>query len=167
MSRKCSICIHKKRKKIDELILKGDSFRTLSSRFKCSESAIKRHTRNGHVSQKLIKAEGAKDLSDAEDIMKKVQTLEEKANKILDRADSKESDTVALNAIREIREVLKLYAQLAGQLQGKSIQQVNIFMNPQYILLKQILIEELKDCPEQRKKISKRLEDAERTGTGD
>ena len=48
MSRECTICNHPKRKKIDEMIVHGESIKHISIRFGLSRGAVQRHRQN-HV----------------------------------------------------------------------------------------------------------------------
>ena len=166
MPRKCSICIHTKRTDIEEALLKGDSYRLLSTDYDCSEQAIKRHVKNGHVSKRLSQAQESKDIIRDDDLEAQVKYWKDEIKGMYDELRNGEDKDlrVALNAPDKAFRYIELQERLIGKLQSNPT--VNIFVNPDFILVKQILVEELKDFPEQQIKIARRLADAERTRTG-
>lgn len=55
MARKCTVCEHPKRKQIDSaLAIDGASYRTVSNRFGLTQSALKRHVANGHITPAVL-----------------------------------------------------------------------------------------------------------------
>ncbi|MBN2323141.1 MAG: hypothetical protein JXQ30_05345 [Spirochaetes bacterium] len=162
MPRRCSVCIHGKRKEIEKGLLRGDSFRTIADRFECSISALKRHVSNGHLSQKLVKGKEDKDILRDDDLEREVQYWKNEIQGIYNEARSEDKKT-ALLAIDKAFKFIELQGRLIGKLEGSP--RVNIFLNPQFIVLQQILVEELRDLPEVRARISERLQNAEGDST--
>jgi len=74
VGRTCSICSHQKRKEIDKAIAEpGSSIRGISRKYKLSEDALKRHLDNGHIADKIIKAQRVCDMIESDDFLAHVQ----------------------------------------------------------------------------------------------
>ncbi len=164
MPRKCSICTHEKRTEIEKKLLKGVTFRNIVEQYGTSLGATQRHVKNGHLSQKIVESQEKKDIIRDEDLEAQVKYWQNEIQVIYDESRS-EDKRIALIAIDKAFKFIELQERLIGKLQDRPT--VNIFMNPDFILVKKILLEELKDLPVVRGLISKRLEDAERISTGD
>jgi len=61
MVKKCSICSHRNRDQIDQLIVQKTPYRTIAEKFKIKAKdpiqAIKNHVRYGHISKQIQKAQ--------------------------------------------------------------------------------------------------------------
>lgn len=131
MSKPCSICTHAKRKDIDQLLLSGTSYRDIAGQYRdVSKSALERH--KPHISQALVEAKKAESVSDAGDLLGQVRGYLEKTDGIF-RAVSEGSEPdhrVALMALREAREYLKLLLEVQGQLPvgGQQVTAVAIYL---------------------------------------
>ncbi len=66
-----------------------------------------------------------------------------------------------LKTAAQLNKQLELLGRISGELENSP--PVNIFVNPDFIIVKKILMEELKDYPGQQIKIAERLGDAART----
>lgn len=87
MSRKCSICGHPKRKDIDKALAEpGSSIRGVSRKYKLSEDALKRHLDNGHIADKLIKAQQVNEIIEADDFLSHLQKRRTRFNEMADEA---------------------------------------------------------------------------------
>lgn len=164
MPRKCSICQHAKRKEIEKKLISGVSFRNITKQYGMSIGAVHRHIKKGHLSQKIVKSKETKDIIRDGDLDEQVKYWQNEIQGIYDKSKSKDK-RIALTAIDKAFKFIELQERLIGKLKEKTT--VNIFMNPQFIIIKQILMEELKDLPEYRARISERLQDAERVSTSD
>lgn len=61
MAKKCSICSHRNRDQIDQLIVQKTPYRTIAEKFKIKAKdpiqAIKNHVRYGHISKQIREAQ--------------------------------------------------------------------------------------------------------------
>lgn len=153
--RKCTICSHPEVDKINEALVRGDGYRTISRTFSVSEHALKRHAKN-HLPKTLAKAKSAKEIANADNLLEKIKNLQEKTLNILRKAEEKGDLKVCLNAIREARENIELLAKLQGELQEGTI--INIWENPEWQNVLCIILEELEGYPEIKLRIKERLE---------
>lgn len=157
MSHKCSVCKHPKRKEIEEAILNGVPFRTIAERYGMSHTSIIRHRDNGHIAKALVKAHEVKEVIYAKDLLEKVLYLQEEALEILNNAKKVGNPRIALEAIGRASQLLELQGKIAGQLREQQAVQVNIFANPQFLVLQKILLETLDPYPELKAKIAEAL----------
>lgn len=133
MARKCSICEHPKRAEIEKAMLDGASLGEIAKRFGTTKSSLHRH-RKDHVTANLAQAKQAREVANAETVLDYSATLRDKALDILDKAEESKDWTLALRAIRECKGVLKLLAEVSGELKGE--------VQPQNITLIQITVTE-------------------------
>jgi len=61
MTRKCTVCNHKRRNEIEKRLVQGDAYRDIARQWKVTKDALLRHKENGHISAKLLKAMKAKE----------------------------------------------------------------------------------------------------------
>ncbi len=169
MPQGCKICNSENREKIDEARLQGVPIRRIVAQFGTSQGTVQRHKK--HVSQKLVEAKNDIDIQSTEHYLEQMQKINESANRLLDTAmkpgfEIGESNPgVAIMAMREIRGQLALQLDIFKALKEAENDSptVNIYVHPDFVIMKKILLEELKDCPEQQIKIAERFEDAART----
>lgn len=159
MPRVCTVCAHPERDKIDRaLALESSSFRDIAGHYGLGKSAVERHAA-GHLPAKLAKAQAAKEVAQADDIMAQVIDLNERTLALLAKAEAADDIGAALRAIREARENLTLLARLAGELA-----QINIIIAPQWIQLRAIIWEALTPYPEAVEALDVRLAAFESSG---
>jgi transposase-like protein len=125
MPRRCSVCDHPERQKVDEALVSGAPYRSIAKRFALSESAVYRHKAE-HLPARLAKAREAVEVAQADDLLTQVRDLQDRALAILDRAESAGELRTALGAIREARGSLELLAKLLGDLDERP--QVNVLI---------------------------------------
>jgi len=157
---KCKVCSHPNLKKIDELLLSGKSFRTISNQFGLTESSLKRHKKN-HLSEKLIKATEAKETLTANNLFSQLKNLHSEALNILEEAKGRGNLQIALNAIGRVKELLELQAKLLGELQEGNV--INIYTHPDWIELRSVILLTLEDYPEAKNALLERFNGINRT----
>lgn len=143
MGRPCTICTHTQRDEIDaELLSSGPTrYDALGTRFGVSKDAVFRHKRD-HIVKTIVASPRAEEMTRADDLLTRVCQLREKAMAILERAEKAGQLNVALGAIREARECLKLLGRLLGSFQEGG---VKIDARTQIIAnLNQLTIDELR-----------------------
>ncbi len=71
MPRKCTICGHKSRAKIDQALVERHPFRDIAGQHKVSKSALARHF-DDHLPASLVKAQEAKEAADADALLAQI-----------------------------------------------------------------------------------------------
>jgi hypothetical protein len=102
----CTVHLHPERAAIDAALLAGvASNRRTATQFNLSEAAVRRH-RTAHLSAPLVKAqEAAQAQAEAkrgESLLDQVKALQQRAVRLLERAEAKGDHRTALLAIREL-----------------------------------------------------------------
>lgn len=156
MPRKCLVCTHPEREKIDEYLIGGHSFRKISRRFEIDKSSLFRHKRN-HLPVTLVRAEEAKEIARSGNLWEQIEELRLKAERIAKKAEEHGDFRAALLAVRELTRIIELLAKLQGELREQSI---NVVLNTQWIELRTTILSALKDHPEARLKLAEVLENA-------
>jgi hypothetical protein len=117
--RKCKICEHKDRNKIDlDIASKNGSLRAISDRYSVPIGSLKRHKESGHVIRKIARAAEAKEVTAASDLLLQVQDLSKRALSILSQAEGTGDLRTACSAIREVRSTIELLLKVSGELKG-------------------------------------------------
>ncbi len=149
MPRVCTICTHDLRDEIDAAIVSGAPYRQIAERFGTSESAMYRH-KNDHVSKRVAarvaKAQDAKDVADADDLLAQIKALRNRSISILQKAEHAGDYRTALQGIREARGCIELLAEMENQLNRGDT--VNIIIAPQWIELRTVLLTALQGHPD-------------------
>lgn len=83
MPRRCSICIHPDRDKIDRALLAGEAYRRIAAQFSLSEASVRRH-RADHLSPILVQAEEA---ARADSLLDQLQAVMARVQKLFDACD--------------------------------------------------------------------------------
>lgn len=154
MARKCTVCEHIKVRDIDSLIIKGMGLRKIAERYSLSTTSIHRHKK--HLNGTLIKAQEAREISHADNLINQVKDLQAKALLILDKAEEVEDYRACTSAINEARKCLELLGKLAGELQDR--QTVNLVISPQWIELRTTIVSALESYPEAKTSVLRALE---------
>jgi flagellar biosynthesis chaperone FliJ len=154
--------------------LNGESFRRISEDFGFSETALRRHL-NEHLAVELSQVKAAKEAARAEALEAvKVEELEDikdramegmaarlenaagfldqlkevrsEAANLLDKAEKSDDLKAAGVFLREVREQIKLMAELEGKLASQP--QITIIDNPEWVELRAVILTALDDFPE-------------------
>lgn len=129
MPKKCSICVHKKRKDIESAILEGKPLRLVASRFSVSEDALSRHKLK-HILAALAKAQEVREVAMGGALVEQLRSLQEKALELLYRAEAAGDYRTALAGVREARGSLEVLVQAMSKLRESApIQQKTIFFS--------------------------------------
>lgn len=156
MSKTCSICAHPRRNQIDQRLVAGadcpEVARGIGGRI--SVHALRRH-RAGHLSPKLALAHLAEQVATADDLLEHARALQQHTIRVLEEA-AEGSDTRAfLAAIRESRSNLEFLARLLGQIEVAP--QINVLELPEWLRVRDALLEALRPYPEARYAAAARL----------
>jgi len=155
MPQKCSVCTHEKRQEIDQALINGESFRYVSQRFSVSTTALHRHRHGGHIAEALAKAQNAREVAAADNLLDQVRQLQKLALGILAKAANAGDLKTALIGIREARGCLDLLAKLQGDLPQEGT--VNIVLSPSWVSLRTVILQTLEPYPEAKLKIAQAL----------
>jgi hypothetical protein len=128
--RTCTICRHEKHQEIDRAIVAGGSMRDIARRFGTSTAALQRHKAE-HLPGKLVKAVERQEERHAVSLVDQLDRLTARTQTLLSivfpegqngqvqSISPKDARDVSA-VVREVRENLRLTAQLTGQLKGDS-----------------------------------------------
>jgi hypothetical protein len=158
MPRSCTVCEHPKRKTIDRELVGGASNRSVASLNDVSEAAVRRHKAN-HLPAKLVMAEKAAEMVEADNLLDQVGDLQRRALAILDKAEEVGELRTALSAIREARGNLELLAKLLGELDERPV--VNVLLSPEWLELRAVIVGALEPHPEALRAVVGALEGAD------
>jgi hypothetical protein len=120
----------------------------------CDKSNISRHQSN-HLASKTIKAAEYMEVKDGLNALEALNDQYKIVREWLERAieGGKPSEVAAM--LKEGRKHIELNAKLTGQLNGGETSQYNLMMNPEFISLKDTIINNL--GPEERAKLAAAL----------
>lgn len=157
MPRTCTICNHAERQAIDQALVSGQSFRTIAHHWGVSLDALKRHKRD-HLPQALAQAHQAAQAAHGDDLLSRIEELQQKTLAILSRAEGRGDHTTALRAIGEARRNLELLAELTHELNRSP--QVNLLLSPDWVRLRSLILAALLPYPEARQRVATALLEA-------
>jgi len=153
MGRQCTVCAHNDIEEINRLLLCSDSYRDLARQFGLSKDALARH-KESHIPTELLKSNDIQEIAKADVLLVQLEEIREKTLSLLDKAE-RAADTRVYGApvayLREVREQIKLLAELEGRLASQP--QITIINNPQWIVLRTQIIGALEPYPEAREAV--------------
>jgi hypothetical protein len=158
MPRSCTVCEHPKRETIDRKLVGGASNRSVASIYGVSEAAVRRHKAN-HLPAKLVMAEQAAEVVEANNLLHQVGDLQRRALAILDKAEEAGGLRTALSAIKEAMGNLELLAKLLGELDERPV--VNLNISPEWLELRAVIVGALEPHPEALRAVVGALEEAD------
>jgi hypothetical protein len=153
MPRTCKVCVHADRPEIDKAIISGGSLRDIAGQYTLSKSAVERHRE--HIPQALTRAQEAREVARADDLLREVRALRSKAISILLQAEAAGDLRTALAGVREARECLQLLAKLSGELDERPV--INVLISPEWVAVRSVLMTALVPYPEARIAVADRL----------
>ncbi len=159
MPRSCTVCTHPKREQIDLALVESVSAAEIAGRYRTlGERAVRRH-RSNHLPARMVMAEKAAELVEADNLLDQVGDLQRRALGILGRAEEAGELKTALSAIREARGNLELLAKLLGELDERPV--VNLNISPEWLQLRAVIVGALEPHPEALGAVVGALEAAE------
>jgi len=158
MPRSCTVCEHAEKDAIDQALVGSASNRSVASIYDVSEAAVRRHKAN-HLPAKLVMAEQAAEVVEANNLLDQVGDLQRRALAILDKAEEAGELRTALSAIKEARGNLELLAKLLGELDERPV--VNLNISPEWLELRAVIVGALEPHPEALRAVVGALEGAE------
>ena len=157
MPRTCTICEHPEVEAIDRALVAGTALSSVSAKYRVSEDAMGRHKAN-HLPAKLVMAEKAAEVAQADDLLEQVRDLQARTLAILEAAEETKQHRTALAAIREARSNLELLAKLLGELDERP--QVNILISAEWLELRAVIVGALEPYSEARGAVLRAIDGA-------
>jgi hypothetical protein len=154
MPRTCTVCGHRERAAIDAALVANEPFRHIAARFGSSTTALQRHKAE-HLPASLMKAQAATEVAQADQLLAQVRGLHGRARGLLDKAEQAGDLRTALLGVREARGCLELLAKLLGELDERP--QVNLLVNPEWLRVRDLLLDALAPYPDARAAVAGRL----------
>jgi hypothetical protein len=164
MPQVCTVCSHPDSHAINEaLVVQGESNRAMTRRYGLSKDAIRRHRE--HIPELLVQASRAQEVADADLILDKLVGLEDEARVALKATKESGEWRTFLAAVAEIRENVKLLAQVSGKLKEVQVHntQVNVLIAPQ---VHAAIVSALAPYPDARIAVAQALKEIEGNGQG-
>jgi hypothetical protein len=158
MPRSCNVCSHPDREAIDEALVGGIAFPALVAEYRVSKDSLSRHKAN-HLPAKLVLAQQAEEVAEADDLLDQVRDLQARTLAILEAAEGTNQHRTALSAIREARSNLELLAKLLGELDDRP--QVNLNVSPEWLELRAVIVGALEPHPHALRAVVGALEGAD------
>jgi len=143
----CSICDDPRVEEINMQIINNQKLSEISRKYRVSDDALERHSKKCII-KTLAASPSTQEVINGDNLLDQLKEAREKALSLLDMAIAA-GDTKAYGApsnyLREIREQIKLWAELEGRLASQPT--VNILINPQWVELRTVIIKALEDHP--------------------
>ena len=144
-----------------QLVREG-SYRTIADQFGLSKTALIRH-KESHIPDALIKAQGAGEVAQGDNLLAQVKALQSEAQSILGEARAAGDLRTALQGIGKARECLELLIKVEGRLQDQQAVTVSvnmdIFHSPEWVRVGRMLADVLRDYPDLRATVAAKLGD--------
>lgn len=160
MARKCTICEHPQVEAINAALVGGASYRDIARQFAVSKDALFRHRQ--HLPAELVKAQEAKEIAQADNLLEQLKDLQRRTLSILQAAEQDNDHATALKAIKEARGNLELLAKLLGELAERQV--INILVAPEWINLRAVILAALEPYAEARQALAEALREVENRG---
>jgi len=156
MPGRCVVCNHDDRAAIERAVVSGAAIRATAIRYGVDRSSLGRHYRS-HLSPATVAVVTGERVGT---VMRRAEQLVDEAEGIMRDAKAQGRASLALSAIREIRESLKLLGTLTGELRPEGSVQVavvNIAESKEWQETKATLLDALRAFPEARAAVARAL----------
>lgn len=166
MPRKCTICEHERSEQITQALLRGIPYRELVDEYGVSMGALHRHKQ--HITAQMMNSADAVEVSEPGIVMRRIALLNERAEQLYNEA-LKQKDTLnAVRVLKELREIVALYAKLTGELNTQSqVVHQHVHISSEWVALRQTMLNALAPYPEARAALIAALEGAQALAGGD
>jgi len=159
MAGRCSVCRHPDRPAIDQMIVNRRPYRSIVDRFHLSKSALIRH-HDDHLPETLAKAREAEEMARADDLLIQVKALRSKAMALLMKAEQAGDLRTALRGVAEARACIELLAEMVQAIDRRTV--INLVTSPEWLQVRAVVLDVLRDDPARRMALVARLEGLER-----
>jgi hypothetical protein len=156
--KKCLVCTSHDKDAINSKLIAGLSVRAVGEEYGISKSAISYH-RTNHLPRDRVKSKQLAEVDAANKLVERIEGLYERAITLIDIAEGDKKYAASVSAIREARASLELLARISGEL--KSGTHLTLVYSPQWVDLRQTLVQALEPFPDARAVVVDALEVAE------
>ena len=157
MPRSCTICAHPEYHAINVAMVQRDTYRSIAERWGVSQGAIRRHALE-HLPKLLVKAQEAREIAEADDLLSRLEALQSRTLAVLEAAEGTQNYSIALAAIREARSNLELIGRLTRELE--SAPTFNLYLSPEWLELRAMIVASLEPFSEAKESVLRALEAA-------
>ena len=112
MPKRCSVCTHEKREEIDQALIRGDTYRSISQIYTISPDALSRHKKNGHIVKEVVESHQVEVIERSEDVWAQIDFWSGEIESIYQEAKQKQEKSLALTAIDKAMKLVALTAQI-------------------------------------------------------
>ncbi|MDO4356535.1 MAG: hypothetical protein Q4E13_08510 [Clostridia bacterium] len=149
MAKTCSVCAHEQSEQITSELVNGVPLRTLAEKYGLSVGALHRHKQ--HIVAQMANSGDVGELQEPGTVLKRIADLDERADRLYREAVKNKDLLNATRALKELREIISLYAKLTGELntQAQVVHQ-HLHVTPEWITLRQQMLSALAPYPEAR-----------------
>jgi hypothetical protein len=149
----CKVCLHPKRSEIEQQIA-ARSLTTVEAAkiVGCHNSTISRHMYGCVAASVRERAQAEANEPHSLNVLDQLRQSHQTTLQILNAALSKGKDRVALKALEVELKQLELSARITGQFSDAP--QVNLLMAPEFVKLKQVIVDRLLPYPDARLALS-------------
>jgi hypothetical protein len=154
----CSVCRHPQRLAVEKALVAGTPVPELAVSYRLSPDQLFKH-KHRHLPLRLVKAEEAREVTEADQLLAEVRGLRDKAIALLERAEGAGDLKTALMGIREARGCLELLAKLGGILDERPQVTVNLLLSEEWVTVRSALLEALAPYHEASLAVAARLEE--------
>lgn len=167
MSRICSICSHEHCEQINEMLLRGIPYKDIIDQYGGSPAGLSRHKQHMLAQMHSDTAE-AGEVMEPSLVMRQIAELNQRADYLYREALKTKDLLNAGRALKELREIVALYAKLTGELntQAQVVHQ-HVHVNPEWVALRQQILAALAPFPEARAALVAALESSQALVGGD
>ncbi len=158
MPRLCLVCSHPQRAEIDRCLVEGVSFRIVSKRYSVSVASIQRHNKD-HVPTHVAKAQAAREVADADDLLAQIKGLRNKAISLLKKAEEAGDYRTALAGIKEARNCIETLLEIEGKLDRRGV--VNLTVSADWVEIRSAILVALHPYPDAATAVAAALIQAE------
>jgi hypothetical protein len=128
----------------------------ISRDYTVSEDAVDRH-KAGHLSRTLTAVHQRREENRATKLLDRVEALYAEAQEVLEAVKKQGSHTLSLQAIKELRTTLELVGRLTGELDTRPQVQVNVMQSPDWLAVRQVVMQVLSQYPGAPEELDARL----------
>lgn len=155
MTRVCTVCSHEQLWEIDLALVRRDSYRGIAKRYGVSDAAVTRHCRE-HLPAKLLKAQDAQDVGDADLIAGELQSEKADIKRLKSKAEKDGDYRTALSACDKALKALELQAKLAQLISEAPT--FNLYLSAEWVELRAVIVGALESHPAARECVLLALE---------
>lgn len=153
MPRKCTICEHPQRKRIERAFIAGYAYRRIAARHDVSATAVRRHVT--HTARRLWRAQRMAEVAKAQDVADIAAEALVEARGLLASAKRGSDRKAWAAAVQAIQRHVELLGKLEGRL--KDTQVVVVLDSPAWQRIEDRIFEALEPMPKARELVAREL----------